>query len=55
VSYYVGLDVSLEKTAVCVLDDTGQVVVERSVPSHPEDIRSCLGALPCGEIGRVGP
>jgi len=53
VSYYVGLDVSLEQTAVCIIDDAGHVVVERTVASHPDDIGKCLAGL-AGTIGRVG-
>lgn len=52
-TYYVGLDVSLERTAVCVVEETGQVVMERSVFSDPGDIATCLDAV-AGEIGRVG-
>lgn len=50
---YVGLDVSLEQTAVCVIDDAGRVVMERTVVSHPDDIGKCLAGL-AGTIGRVG-
>ncbi len=32
--HYAGLDVSLETTAVCVLDVDGEVVCETSVESH---------------------
>lgn len=34
--YYAGLDVSLEETAVCVVDEKGQVVKEARVASEPE-------------------
>jgi transposase len=33
---YVALDVSLQKTAVCVLDASGRVVIEAEVASEPE-------------------
>jgi len=36
--HYVGLDVSLKKTAICVVDGTGKVVSEGLVPSDPEAI-----------------
>lgn len=52
-NYYVGLDVSLEQTAVCVLGEDGGVVLERSVASHPDDIGACLADLD-GTIMRVG-
>jgi transposase len=34
--HYAGLDVSLEETAVCVVDETGRIVKEARVPSEPE-------------------
>jgi transposase len=36
VRYFAGLDVSLEETAVCVVDETGQIVREARVASEPE-------------------
>jgi transposase len=35
---YVGLDVSVKETAVCIVDDTGKLMCEQSVPTDPEDI-----------------
>jgi transposase len=35
---YVGLDVSLQQTAVCVVDQTGQIVREAVISSDPEAI-----------------
>jgi len=35
-SHYAGLDVSLEETAICVVDGTGRIVREMRVPSEPE-------------------
>ena len=29
--YFAGLDVSLEETAICIVDDTGQIVREARV------------------------
>lgn len=52
-SYFVGLDVSLKKTAVCVIDTDGTVILERTVISHPDDIAGCL-ALYNDEIKRLG-
>src|SRR5680860_277859 len=40
--YYAGLDVSLDSTAVCVLDLDGEIVCETSVVSHADDIFSAL-------------
>ena len=40
---YVGLDVSLEETAVCVLDSAGKIVWRGRCSSDPEAIaRICL-------------
>ena len=35
-NYFAGLDVSLEETAVCVVDETGRIVREARVASEPE-------------------
>jgi len=51
--YYVGLDVSMESTAVCVLDEAGGVILERSVPSDPDAIALCMEGA-AGELVRVG-
>jgi transposase len=39
---YVGLDVSLEETSICVLDQSGVIVFEGSAPSRPEAIAKAL-------------
>ena len=50
---FVGLDVSVKETAVCVVDDTGKVVCERKVPTEPDDIVRLLASI--GEdYGRIG-
>ena len=36
--HYVGLDVSLKQTAICVVDQTGKIVCEGLVASDPEAI-----------------
>ena len=36
--YYVGLDVSVKETSICIIDETGKVCREMKVPSHPQDI-----------------
>src|SRR6187397_265134 len=38
VQYYVGLDVSLKQTSICVVDQTGSVAREAVVDSDPEAI-----------------
>jgi len=58
--YFAGLDVSLEKTHVCVLDRTGTVVFERAVVSSPGAILSALNEAPSCErvvfeTGRMAP
>lgn len=35
---FVGLDISLNKTAVCIMDDTGKAVFEGNVLSDPDDL-----------------
>jgi transposase len=52
-AHFVGLDVSVKETAVCVVDDTGKVVCEQKVPTEPDDIVRLLASI--GEdYGRVG-
>jgi transposase len=50
---YVGLDVSLEETAVCIVDSTGAVVREGVVSSDPGAIGRFLEAYR-GKVKRVG-
>lgn len=40
---YVGLDVAVETTSVCVVDDAGKVMREATVPSDPDAIEEFLG------------
>ena len=50
---FVGLDVSVKETAVCIVDDAGKVVREQKVPTEPDDIVRLLASI--GEdYGRVG-
>jgi transposase len=37
-SHFVGLDVSVKETAVCVVDGAGEVMLEQKVASEPDDI-----------------
>jgi transposase len=58
--YFAGLDVSLEKTHICVLDSYGGVVHEGTAPSSPEAITAALAAAPACrgvvfETGRMAP
>jgi transposase len=50
---YAGLDVSLEETAICIVDETGAIVREASVATEVEAIDAWLRALGM-ELGRVG-
>ena len=51
--YYAGLDVSLELTAVCVVDGSGKVLAESKVPSDPASLTAHLHGLGV-KIVRVG-
>jgi hypothetical protein len=42
VSYFVGLDVSLDETAICVVDDTGTIQREGKTATQPEAITTWL-------------
>jgi transposase len=52
-AHFVGLDVSVKETSVCVVDDAGKVISEQKVPTEPADIIALLTSL--GVIyGRIG-
>ena len=50
---YVGLDVSVRRTSVCVMDVRGHVADEKSVPSTPEAIAAVINAAGA-KVERVG-
>lgn len=50
---FAGLDVSVRETAVCVIDQSGKVVVERKVPTEPDDIVALLRSID-GDYSRIG-
>lgn len=52
-TYYAGLDVSLNETAICVVDETGSILKEGAVPSEPQDIVTWLDNLHV-DIARAG-
>ena len=57
-AHYVGLDVSVRHTSICIVDDVGKVVREARVTSEPEAIVRILTAqhLTCRRIGlEAGP
>lgn len=43
--YYVGLDISMKTTDVCVMDAKGRIVREQQVASHPDDIVELLAEI----------
>jgi transposase len=52
-THYVGLDVSVQETSVCVVDEFGKVALERKVPTEPEDIILLLRAFGT-DYARIG-
>jgi hypothetical protein len=40
--YFAGLDVSVQATSVCVVDETGRICREMKVVSHPDDLIRAL-------------
>jgi hypothetical protein len=58
VEHYAGIDVSLERSSVCVVDGTGRIVREAKVPSEPEALVAFFGqlGLPLTRVGlEAGP
>lgn len=51
--HFIGLDVSVKETSVCIVDGAGVVVLEVKVPSEPEAIAEVM-ARPIFCIKRVG-
>ena len=51
--FYVGLDVSVARTAVCIMEAVGQVVREQPAASTPETIAAAIRAFG-REVERVG-
>src|SRR4051795_1322878 len=45
VEHYAGIDVSLERSTVCVVDGTGKIVREAKLPSEPEALVAFFGQL----------
>ena len=43
--HYVGLDVSLKLTAICIVDRTGKIQREGVVPSDPEAIAAFIECI----------
>ena len=51
--HFVGLDVSVKATSVCVVDDAGKVILEQKVPTETADIIALLTSLGV-TFGRIG-
>ena len=51
---YAGLDVSLEMTSICVVDEDGRICLEAKVLSEPNALIETLSALGRTFV-RVGP
>ena len=51
--HYVGIDVSLELSSVCVVDVGGKIVAEAKIESHPDAIVNLLRRLGLS-IERIG-
>jgi len=52
-THYVALDVSLRSVAVCIIDDDGDIKLEKSITSEVEDIVHALRSFD-GEITSIG-
>src|SRR5260370_22121475 len=52
-AHFVGLDVSVKETSVCVVDDAGKVILEQKVPTEPDAIIALLASLGA-TYGRIG-
>jgi hypothetical protein len=55
--YFAGLDVSLEETAICIVDETGRIVRELRAASEPQALSETLASaqLPLERIGLDRP
>lgn len=51
--FFCGLDVGMDETAICVVDDKGKVAVEETVVTDPEAIKAALKPY-LGRLRRLG-
>ena len=51
--HFAGLDVSVKETSVCIVDETGKIVLEVKVASEPEALLEVL-ANPHYDLKRIG-
>jgi len=52
-AHFAGLDVGVEETAVCVVDEAGAVLMQCAVPTEPEAVAKALGPF-AATMKRVG-
>jgi HpcH/HpaI aldolase/citrate lyase family len=52
-AYFVGLDVSVKETSVCIVDDAGKIVRETRVASEPEALLQVLTARDAEHVVRA--
>jgi hypothetical protein len=52
VSYFVDLDVSLDETAICIVDDAGDILKEGKAETDPEAIATWTALKTAGNSGR---
>ena len=50
---YIGLDVSLKQTSICVVNQAGSIVLEGVVDSYPEAIAAFVKSKASGTV-RIG-
>ncbi|MCA0851059.1 IS110 family transposase [Salipiger thiooxidans] len=50
---YVGLDVSVKETVICVVDEDDQICREMKVPSHPADLAFAVSNIGV-RVERIG-
>ncbi len=50
--HFIGLDMSVRETSVCVVDESGKILKEAKVPTEPEAIASLIakGASACKRV-----
>jgi hypothetical protein len=52
-THFAGLDVSVNETSICIVDDEGRVVLEAKVKTEPVAIISALAAEGASTVASV--